>query len=168
MRHHDIDQDDLELRAELLKERIYATLALLAVLLTIDASHTTPLKAAVIVLGTAFSLWAASLVAAVMSYRVVMQQDAPEHRLRRQVVLHSPLLAAAAFPVVVIVMATTGVFDLAVALNVAIGASLLLLVGWSLMSARALKAGRVTTLVLAGVELLIGFAIVGLKVLVGH
>jgi len=159
---------DLELRVELLKERIYATLALLAVLLTIDVRDVTPLRAAELVLGTALSLWAASLVAGVMAYRVVMQQHAPEHRLRRQVVLHSPLLAAAAFPMVMILFAATGVWGLATAINVAIGASFLLLVGWSLMSARALKAGRSLTLIIAAVELGVGLAIIGLKTAVEH
>jgi hypothetical protein len=158
----------LELRAELLKERIYATLALLAVLLTIDADHTSPLKAALIVAGTACSLWLAGLAAARMSYRVVMQEEEPAHNLRRQMVTHSPLLFAAAFPLLTIGMAGTGFIELTNAINLAIAASLLLLLSWSLLSARAIRAGKLSTLVLAVTELGIGLAIVSLKMVVSH
>jgi len=154
---------DAEHRVELLKERIYATLALLAVLLTLDAASTSPLKASVIVLGTALSLWAASLVAGVMAYRVVMQQNTPEHRFRRQLVLHSPLLAAAVFPLLMIGFAAAGFWSLAAAIDVAIGALMLFLLGWSLLSARALKVSRPMTLVLAVVELGLGLVIIWLK-----
>jgi hypothetical protein len=158
----------LEFRAELLKERIYATLALLAVLLTIDPGHTSPLKAAGIIGGTALSLWAASLIATSMSYRVVMQQVVPERSLRRQLLLHSSLLAAAVFPLLTVGIAMAGFISLELAINVAIGASLLLLLSWSLLSARAMKAGWLATLILAVAELAIGLGVVGLKIAMGH
>ncbi|HVQ44119.1 MAG TPA: hypothetical protein VMT30_04110 [Candidatus Saccharimonadia bacterium] len=160
--------DNLEFRAELLKERIYATLALLAILLTIDPAHTSTLKAAIVVLGTALSLWGASLIAAGMSYRVVMQRPEPETSFKRRVVLHSPLLAAAAFPLLTIALSALGFISLSVAVDVSIGASLLLLLGWSLLSARAVGAGRLATLVVAAIELAIGLAVVWLKMTVGH
>ena len=157
-----------EFRAELLKERIYATLALLAVLFTIDPSHTPPLKAAAIIACTALTLWAASLVASGMSYRVIMQEQAPEWKIRQQFVLHSPLLLAAAFPLLTVMMAASGFTSLSTAIVVAIAASLLLLLSWSLLSARAMKAGRLATLVLTATELAIGLTIVSLKLIVNH
>ncbi len=158
----------LEFRAELLKERIYATLALLAVLLTLDPHHSSAGQAALIVGGTVLSLWAASLIATTMSYRVVMQRVVPRRNFRRQLLLHSALLTAAAFPLLTFGMAATGFITLAVAINMAIGASLLLLLSWSLLSARALQTGGLGTLILAGAELAIGLGIVGLKIFLEH
>jgi uncharacterized membrane protein YeiH len=59
--------------ADLLKERIYATLALLAVLISIDTAHSSSLHAAYIISGTIISLWAASMVATQMSRRMILQ-----------------------------------------------------------------------------------------------
>ena len=159
---------DTELRVELLRERIYATIALLAVLLTLDTAHTSPIKAAVIVAGTALSLWAAGLVASQMSYRIIMQKEQPKHSTDRQVLRHAPLLVAAIFPLFAISLSIIGVVGLAVAIEAAIVASLLLILGWSLLSARALKAGRLATLFLGFTEVAIGLAIVGLKLLISH
>lgn len=160
---------DLEFRIELLKERIYATLAVLAVLLTIDAHHTSPSKAAIIVAGTAVSLWIASLVAGKMSYRIVMRQpnlDRP--RLDKQAAQHSQLLMAAVFPLLLILLSMAHIISLALAVNIGIGVLVLLLCGWSLMSARAIHASKVAIVITAAIELAIGFGIVWLKIAVGH
>jgi hypothetical protein len=169
MKSTKISPADLESRAELLKERIYATLALLAILLTIDTAHTSPQKAAVIIAGAALSLWAASLIASRMSYRIIMQHRQPDvAELDRQFVRHSPLLAAAFFPLLVDGFSIIGFISLHTAINLAIGASLLLLLGWSLLSARSMRAGRLSTLILAGAYVAIGLAVVALKTVVGH
>ena len=92
---------NLELLAESLKERIYASLALLAVLLTIDPKHSTALHAAVIIGGTALSLWLASLVSSQMARRMVFgQPDAKQFEEDRQ--RHSPLLASAILPLLLV------------------------------------------------------------------
>lgn len=164
----EISTSDLEQRIELLKERIYATLALLAILLTIDTAHTSTIKAVVIVGGTALSLWAASLVASRMAYRIITQARSDTAVLDKQFVRHSPLLVAAVFPLFTIFLSFIGAISLAVAIDIATGASLLLILGWSLLSARAMKAGKLSTLILTAGHLAIGLAIVGLKIAVGH
>jgi hypothetical protein len=160
---------NLEQRAELLKERIYATLALLAVLLTIDTTHASAGQAAVIVAGTALSLWAASIVASRMSYRIIMQQDHPgEEPFKREFVRHSPLLAAAVFPLFTIFLSFIGLISLLVAVDAAIIGLLLLILGWSLLSARAMRAGALSTLLITAAYLAIGLGVVVLKTLVTH
>lgn len=169
MKRSEISATDLEQRIELLKERIYATLALLAILLTIDTGHTSPAKAAIIVGGTALSLWAASIVASRMSYRIIMQQ--PHHdpaALEQQFVRHSPLLVAAIIPLFTIFMSSIGVIRLPMAIDLATFESLLLILGWSLLSARAVGAGKLSTLILAAAHVAIGLAIVGLKIFASH
>lgn len=155
--------------AELLKERIYATLALLAVLLSINTNTTSPLNVLYIVIGTIFSLWAASIVSTQISRRVVFENelDANEeraHQLRR----HAPLLASLVFPTLMLSLAATHLISLETAVNFSIASALLLLVGWSIASARSLRLKKFPTLVIIAAELLIGMAIVTLKIVVGH
>lgn len=159
----------LEFRAELLKERIYATFVLLAVLLTIDPRHTTPLHVMAIVGGTALSLWMASVVASRMAYQIVMQKkDTNRLRMHLRLAQHAPLLYAAAFPLLVTLLAFIHIMPLVTAVNISVGSLLFLLVAWSLLSARALNAGKFATVVLAGIELLIGLLIIGLKLASSH
>jgi hypothetical protein len=155
--------------AELLKERIYATLALLAVLISIDADHTSPLRALFIVAGTIFSLWAASVVALQMSKRVVFQGEIdPDHAREQSLRKHAPMLAVLPFPLLMISLSLLEVLPLGLTLDISIVVTLLLLITWSLLSARALRVTRLSTFIIAGVELLIGLAVVALKVALGH
>lgn len=162
-------EQEKEYIAELLKERIYATLALLAVLISIDSSHTDPLHAVYIVTGTIVSLWAASIVATQMSRRLVFKgalnaREETKHQLRR----HAPMLAALIFPLLMISLAMLNLIGLDDAINVSILSALALLVGWSIDSARSLGASKLPTFILVVVELSIGLAVVGLKIVAGH
>jgi len=159
---------ELEFRVELLKERIYATLALLAVLLTINPDHTTTGRAMLLVAGTAFSLWLASLIAAQMSYRIVMQRPHSEQEASRHLASHSPLLFAAVLPLLSLLQSALGLLALSDAVNLAIGLTVFPMIVWSLLSAKAIRAKRLPTLVIAGIELLIGLAVVLLKIKLGH
>lgn len=162
-------EQEKEYIAELLKERIYATLALLAVLISIDSTHTSPLHAVYIICGTIISLWAASIVATQMSRRLVFKgelnaREEAEHQLRR----HAPMLAALVFPLLMISLAALNLIGLDDAINVSILSALALLVGWSIGSARSLGATKLPTFILVAVELSIGLAVVGLKLVTGH
>jgi hypothetical protein len=162
-------EHEKEYIAELLKERIYATLALLAVLISIDTNHSSPLHAIYIICGTIISLWAASIVATQMSRRLIFpgQLDHVQethHQLRR----HAPMLASLLFPLFMIILAMVHITSLEVAINISIISALILLAGWSIGSARSLNAKKFPTFVLVAIELAIGLSIVGLKVLIGH
>ncbi len=158
---------NLELLADSLKERIYATLALLAVLLTIDPKHSEALHVAVIVGGTAFSLWLASLVSSQMARRMVFgRPDAKQFEEDQQ--RHSPLLATAVLPLILVGLADLHVISLERAVMVSVWALLLSLIGWSLASARSMHASRLATFLLAGFSLLIGLGIIALKAVLSH
>lgn len=155
--------------AELLRERIYATFALIAVLATIDVTHTDPLHAAYIVIGTILSLWAASIVAAIMSRRMIFQDSINhEKEIRHQVKVHAPMLLALFFPLLLLFFAGLHVIPLVWAVNISIVSALLLLVGWSIASAKSLHSKKVPTIVLIVLQLAIGFGIIALKIAVGH
>jgi len=158
-----------EFIADLLKERIYATLALLAVLVSIDSEHSTALNAAFIISGTIISLWAASIVATQMSRRLVFQGELQRPvEVKRQVRRHAPMLAALIFPLFMIGLSALHFITLDTAITLSIISALLLLAGWSIGSARTLKANTLTTCILVGLELAIGIAVVALKVVVSH
>ncbi|HEX6416656.1 MAG TPA: hypothetical protein VFZ62_03965 [Candidatus Saccharimonadales bacterium] len=155
--------------ADLLKERIYATLALLAVLISIDSDHYSPLKALLLIYGTILSLWAASIVATQMSRRVVFGSELDtkaeqERQLRR----HAPMLATLAFPTLMIGLSMTGLVPLGIAVDISIISALILLAAWSVSSARSLHITKLPIFLLVIIELLIGLGVVGLKVLIGH
>lgn len=155
--------------AELLRERIYATFALLAVLVSIDTGHSTPLHTELVIAGTIFSLWAASLVATLMARRVVYQNELdPDHEREHQLRRHAPMLATLAFPTLMILLSALDIFPLAVAVNISIASALLLLVSWSILSARSMRAKRTPIIILIAAELLIGLGVVALKIFIGH
>lgn len=155
--------------AELLRERIYATFALLAVLVSVDTGHSTPLRTELVIAGTIFSLWAASLVATLMARRVVYQGELdPEHERQHELRRHAPMLATLVFPSLMILLSALGILELNTAINISIISSLLLLVSWSIMSARSMRAKRTPIIVLIGAELLIGLGVIALKIAIGH
>ena len=158
-----------EFIAELLKERIYATLALLAVLISIDTEHYSPLHAIYIICGTIISLWAASIVSTQMSRRVIFQGQLDNaHETQHQLRHHAPMLASLVFPLLMIGLSILNLISLEVAINISIASALVLLMGWSIGSARSLHAKKLPIFVLVVIELAIGLSIVGLKVLIGH
>lgn len=159
---------DPELQVEALKERIYATLAILAVLLTVDAAYASTLHAAAIIGGTAISLWAASFISSRMAKRMVYGRSPEAEHTPRDSVKHAPLLATAAFPLLMVGAAGIGLFTLEQAITMSIGAILLTLVLWSLAAARSMHASKLASILLAAIVLLIGLGVVALKALVAH
>ena len=155
--------------AELLKERIYATLALLAVLISVDTTQSSSLHVVLIVCGTITSLWVASIVATQMSRRVIFQGQLDHvQEIHHQIRRHAPMLVSLIFPLIMLSLAMMKLISLEVAVNISILSGLLLLVGWSIGSARSLHAKKFPMFILVTIELAIGLGIVGLKALIGH
>lgn len=158
-----------EFAAELLKERIYVTFALVAVLASINTNHTSPFHAEFIVGGTIVSLWAASIVATIMSRRLVLRgQIDHDHEIRHQIRVHSPMLLALVTPLFLMTLSAMDVIALSWAVNISIFSSLLLLASWSIMSAKTLGAKKVPTFILILLQLAIGAGIILLKIVAGH
>lgn len=169
MQSHSEHESAREHIAERLRERIYATIALMAVLVTIDPSHTTPGKAAILVAGTIVGLWGASLIASRMATRMVYPEDASHNEsLKLLLRAHSPMLIALITPLLLIGMAAIGILSLAVAVNISIISSTLLLAVWSIMSVRALKGGKSPVILILCLQIGIIAGIISLKVAVGH
>ena len=154
--------------AELLKERIYGTIALLAVLISVDTSHVSPLHAEFLVAGTIVSLWAASLLATMMSRRIVYGSINDSQTRKTQYAKHAPMLSTLTLPLFAMTLSAFGVISLAWAVNISIVTAIVPLMIWSVFSARSFGLGKLATAILVLFELAIGLGIVGLKIAVGH
>lgn len=158
---------DLELMADTLKERIYATLALLAVLISIDATHTTALNVELLIGGTALSLWAASWIATHLARQVIFGRPDAEH-IEREKQRHAPLLLSAVLPMFIIGLSAIHIIPLQVAVSISSYLLIVTLALWALMSAYRMRVGRGRTIILASLVMLVGLGIVALKAVLGH
>lgn len=159
----------MEFLADLLKERIYATFALVAVLVSIDPAHTTPLRAMLFVAGTIFSLWAASIIASQMSQRLVFQNAKNHDReLRVSLLRHSAMLYTLPLPLLLIGLSYYGFIGLESALHFSLAASFLLFVIWTVRSTKTIKASKLAITLLIILQALFIVGTISLKVIVSH
>jgi hypothetical protein len=160
----------LEEITEFLKERIYATITLLALLATLwqTAEHITAKGAIFSVIGTVIGLWLAVGVSARMSYKVAhgKNMDIAEYiKISRA---HSALLAPA-FPVVVLILVSlTDLISLKTALFISMLVLLLSFAGFSLMAGRRIHSNWMEILITSGFEILLGIGIIAIKMFAGH
>ncbi len=155
--------------ADILKERIYATFALIAVLATIDTDHTASSHAAILISATIASLWAASIVATSMSRRIVFKnRKNHEQSLRRELAVHAPMLFSLAFPLLMIGISGMGAISLLWAVNISIASTVFLMIGWSIRSARPLHSRTLPLIALIAFQIAVGFGVVVLKIAAGH
>lgn len=126
--------------AETLRERIYATISLLAVIVVLWQHPETHSAWGVVwvIIGTVAALWLATIIAARMSYQIV-HHDAADRHFGESKDAASGLLTPAAAPVFFILISMTGVIELKTALLFGIISLLLSLFFFSLMSGRKLK-----------------------------
>lgn len=127
----------LEHRAEVLRERIYGTITLIAVMIGLGGHDVTATHALLTVIGTALSLWAAGLVATRLSRHIVLG-DVPEqiggvrHHLRQ----HRALLLVALLPTASLSLAAAGIISMHGAVLIAMIGLHLPLLAWAYRAAR--------------------------------
>lgn len=166
---HEISVLNTEHKIELLKERIYATIALLAIMLTIDTKEASPLEAGIIIGGTAVSLWIASIISTRMSRRIVLgHQNESREKTEYLFSKHTPLLTAAFFPLLMIIISFTGFIPLSQAILLGIAELFFFLIIMSYQSAKAFHISNFSTIIIAAIEIVLGFLIIWLKMYVSH
>lgn len=158
---------DLELMADTLKERIYATLALLAVLISIDAAHTTAWHVELLIGGTALSLWAASWIASQLARQMIFGRPDAQH-IEREKQRHAPLLLSAVLPMFIVALSTIHIMSLHLAVAISTYLLIATLALWALMSAYRMRVGRGRAIIFAALVTLIGLGIVALKAMLSH
>ncbi|MER5884901.1 hypothetical protein ABT160_13810 [Streptomyces sp. NPDC001941] len=155
--------------SERLKERIYASLTLLAVLVGLvqggNASHR---GAAITVAATALGLWLATLVADLQAHPVAHGSRPRAADVRHTLFTSSPLLTVAATPLLLIALSAVGALELGTALWIAVGSEVAALAAWGFLGGRRVGSGPVRALVTAALSAVIGVGVVMVKLLAGH
>lgn len=151
--------------AELLRERIYSTITLLAVLVVLWQHPGDYTEWGVIgaIVGTVGALWLATLIASRMSYRIAHDDKELEPHFREASEAASGLLAPAGAPVFLVLMSMTGVIDLQTALLLSVVLLVLSLFLFSLISGRKIASSNLSLLVFSAMQLGLGLAVVALK-----
>ncbi|MEV4787239.1 hypothetical protein [Streptomyces tuirus] len=154
--------------AERLKERIYATITMIAVVVGLSIGDVSALGALATVLTTALGLWLAALVADQQAHRTVHRHLATGRELRRMLYVSSPLLSCAVGPSVLIALAALDVLTLHAALPAAAGVCVFSLFLWGCVGGLRMGGGVLAALVAGLVDAAIGVAVALVKAAAGH
>lgn len=160
----------LESIAENMKERIYATITLLAMIVALwqTSGHHTAGGAVINMLGTVAALWLATIMSARMSHRAVHGKSMTLSRLRKLLFTSSGLFAPAILPVAFVLASMTGVTTLKNALFAGVVILVLSLFFLSFHAGRRIHASFLRLIVISMVEMLVGVGVVALKLFVGE
>lgn len=161
--------DELTLLAEMLRERIYATITLLAVVVALwqHPDEHQPLGVIGIILGTVVALWLATIVAARISYTAV--HGAAVHKEPKYLEASkaaSGLLTPAGPPIFFVLLSISGLVSLKTALLIGVVSLLASLFLFSVMSGSRVTDSKVKLLVFSAIQTLIGVGVVLLKLAV--
>ncbi|WP_225320851.1 hypothetical protein [Streptomyces luteolifulvus] len=154
--------------ADRLKERIYATITMIAVVVGLSESDAGPTGAAATVLTTSLALWLATVVADQEAHRTVHRRRATGRELRRMLYVSSPLLSCAVGPAVMIALAALGALSLDTALLIAAVVGIVPLFLWGCVGGLSMGAGTVGALLAGVVDAVIGVAVAPVKNAAGH
>ncbi|MBQ0825563.1 hypothetical protein [Streptomyces tagetis] len=151
-----------------LKERLYATITMIAVVVGLAYGHAGPTGAVATVLTAALGLWLAALVADQQAHRTVHGRFATGRELRRMLHVSSPLLSCAVGPLVLTGLAALDVLSLYAALLVSAGVQVASLFGWGWTAGRRMGGGTLLPLLAGFVDAVIGAAVALVKAAAGH
>ncbi|MFI1965417.1 hypothetical protein ACH429_15110 [Streptomyces pathocidini] len=158
-----------ETEAQRLKERIYATITMLAVVVGLtEWDDLTYADTMAVIVATALGLWLASLVADAQAHRAIHARRARRQELRRMLHVSSPLLLSAVGPLVMTGLAALGVFDLDDALLLAAGVETASLFAWGYIGGRRVGGNPLVALVAGGLDMAIGLFVASVKLAAGH
>lgn len=162
-------QERADLLRERLKERIYASLTLLAVLVGLAQSgHPSHLGAAASVAVTALGLWLATVVADLQAHPVAHGRGPQVTEIRHMLFVSSPLLTSAVGPLLLIGLSALGALHLSTALWIAVGTEVASLAAWGCAGGLRRGAGPLGALVTGALNAVIGAGVVAVKLLAGH
>lgn len=154
--------------AEMLRERIYATITLLAVMVTLwrHADDHSTWGVIGTIAGTVVALWLATLIAAHMSYRIV--HDGEDFREKSWEASESArgLLAPAGAPLLFVLLSFTPLISLHTALLFGVISLVVSLFLFSLYSGYKLSDSWKKLLLYSLLQMALGMGIVALKILV--
>ncbi|WP_405982787.1 hypothetical protein [Streptomyces sp. NBC_00158] len=160
---------DPQFAAARLKERIYATITIISVVIGLrSAAHVGPAGAASALATTAVGLWLAAIVADQQAHRVVHGRLAGGRELRGILAVSSPLLLSAVGPLVLVGAAALGVMSVGTALLAAAVVSVTGLFVWGCYGGVRMGGGVVAALLAGALDAAIGLAVALVKASAGH
>ncbi|MEV7563130.1 hypothetical protein [Streptomyces sp. NPDC089795] len=160
---------DPRFAAARLKERLYATITMISVVIGLAGSeHIGAAGSAATVVTAAVGLWLAALVADQQAHRVVHGRLATGHELRRMLSVSSPLLLSAAGPLVLIGSAALGVMEVDTALLISAAVSVAGLFTWGWYGGIRMGGGTALALLAGTLDAAIGTAVALVKAAAGH
>lgn len=169
-RRPELTPDMREHIAENMKERVYSTITLLAVIAAHwqTTEHHSAKATALAVGGSAVALWLATIVAARMSYRAVHGRSIQRHEYAKIMFTSSGLIAPAIAPIIFILFSITGLYTLQMALTVSMIVLLLSLFILSFTAGRRIYDNIWRLLTVSGLEMLVGVGVILLKIATGE
>ncbi|MER5869538.1 hypothetical protein [Streptomyces sp. NPDC002044] len=160
---------DPQAAAAQLKERLYATITMISVVIGLAASgHVDVLGAVATVATTSLGLWLASLVADQQAHRVTHGAFATGRELRAMLFVSSPLLLSAVGPLALIGFSALGAMALETALLTAAGVNVATLFAWGCYGGLRMGGGTAFALLAGAIDAAIGTAVAVVKASAGH
>jgi hypothetical protein len=169
-RGREVPESMLEYVAENMKERIYATITLLAVIVALwqTASEHTIVGSIASILGTVTALWLATLISSRMSHRAVHGKSLTGRDLAKITFTSSGLFVPAILPVLFVLMSAAGIMKLKVAFMAGIVALLLSLFLLSFTAGRRIYTSPVRLFIVSLGEMAVGIGVILLKLAIGE
>ncbi|MCX5193313.1 hypothetical protein OOK31_05315 [Streptomyces sp. NBC_00249] len=169
MKEHVAGAVDARTAAAQLKERLYATIIMISVVIGLAGSgHVEALGAAATVMTASVGLWLASLVADQQAHRVMHGALARGRELRTILFVSSPLLLSAVGPLVLIGVSALGAMSLDTALLTAAGVNIATLFAWGCYGGIRMGGGTAFALLAGVIDAAIGTAVAVVKAAAGH
>ncbi|MFD3873285.1 hypothetical protein [Streptomyces sp. NPDC058623] len=169
MERRTADEVDPTTAAAHLKERLYATITMISVVIGLAGSgHVDALGAALTVVTASAGLWLASLVADQQAHRVTHGALARGRDLRTMLFVSSPLLLSAVGPLILIGLAALDVMRVETALLTAAAVNVATLFAWGCYGGIRMGGGTAFALLAGGIDAAIGTAVAAVKVAAGH
>jgi len=163
----------LEMRehmAENMKERIYATITLIALITALwqTVDHHSPGGAIASILGTVTALWLATIISARVSHRAVHGKSLGRSDVFKLTFTSSGLFLPAIAPTLIILISLSGIVSLSTALVASIVILLFSLFMLSFMASRRIYANLGRAVWISLLEMSVGVGVVLLKLAIGE
>lgn len=160
----------LEYVAENMKERIYATITLLAMITALwqTSSEHSVVGSVASILGTVMALWLATLISSRISHRAIHGKSLSGRDLAKLTFTSSGLFVPAILPTVFVLISSTGAWSLKAAFMASIVALLLSLFVLSFAAGRRIYTSPVRLFVVSLGEMAVGIGVILLKLAIGE
>jgi hypothetical protein len=156
--------------AENMKERVYATITLLAVI-AVHWQHADSYSIKAVefgIIGTVVALWLATLVSVRMAYRAVHGRSIQLRDYRHLIFTSSGLLAPAIIPMILVLASGTGIYSMKTGLMASMIVLLLELFVLSFVAGRKIYDSLPRLIIVSCAEMSVGIGVILLKIAVGE